>query len=368
MAGATARSEERRCATPRRLRAFAPVLAGALLALLASSPALSQARTDPVISDIHVSEHSSLFDLATRFLRHLGTEAGNASAGPPLASNPQGGGADDQQALRYRAWFEGYGLWSHVKAQDAFPGDSRSTNGGVAGLGFTPVPGASFGASVDQSRTKIAILGLPQSATIDLTQVGANASFDSGPWTLALAAVHGFGDVDSQRQDIGNAIASANYGVKLWGALGELSYLWTSGMFRIVPKVGMDYARVQSEGFRETGSIFAVEGSDQTSSRTRVFAGAEFGNSWIVDKALFDLSVYGRAVDIVQQDIGALHVIGIGGPVSLQGVGESRLGVDAGAAATLRLSAMTRFYAAYDGRFRDNFTSHSGTIGLELRW
>jgi hypothetical protein len=49
-------------------------------------------------------------------------------------------------------------------------------------------------------------------------------------------------------------------------------------------------------------------------------------------------------------------------------VAESRLGLDTGVAANLRLSAMTRLYAMYDGRFRQNFTSHTGTLGVEFRW
>jgi uncharacterized protein with beta-barrel porin domain len=249
-----------------------------------------------------------------------------------------------------------------------FTGDRRAMYGGVAGLGYTPVPGMSFGVSVDQSRTKIDIVDLPQRATIDLTQVGANAAFESGAWTLAMAGIHGFGRVNSNRDDFGGTVDTASYDAKLWGALAELSYLWTSGNFRIVPKVGADWARAETGSFAETGGPTAVVASNQVSTRTRVFAGAEFGHTWNYDRTLFDFSVYGRAVDIVQQDIGQLQIDGIGAPVSVQGVGESRLGADAGAAATWRLSSMMRVYAAYDGRYRSNFISHAATAGVEFRW
>jgi uncharacterized protein with beta-barrel porin domain len=344
----------------------------AVLFALGAMPAMAQGRTDPESGNVHVSGESALFDLGTRFLRHLGTEASNANAGPPLVSNPAGGGADlsmtAQPQQRWRAWSEGYGLWSHMSAQDTFPGDRRSTWGGVAGLGYTLAPGVSVGASVDQSRTKIGIVGLPQSATIDLTQVGANASFESGAWTFATAGIYGFGGINSRRDDIGGTVDVADYDARLWGWLGEFSYLWTSGNFRIVPKLGADWVRAEMSNFVETGGPSAVAGSSQTSMRTRVFAGAEFGHTWTLDRALFDLSAYGRAVGIVQQDISTLQVVGLGAPVSVQGVGESRLGADLGAAATYRLSSMMRFYAAYDGRFRSNFTSHTGTLGVELRW
>jgi len=34
----------------------------------------------------------------------------------------------------------------------------------------------------------------------------------------------------------------------------------------------------------------------------------------------------------------------------------------------LGLSQLARLYAAYDGRFRGNLTSHSGTVGAEFRF
>jgi outer membrane autotransporter protein len=174
--------------------------------------------------------------------------------------------------------------------------------------------------------------------------------------------------VHTERDDFGGTVDRADYDASMWGALAELSYLWTSGTFRIVPKAGADWARVRTDSFVESGGPTATTGSDQVSTRTRLFAGAEFGNTWNFDKALFDLSAYGRLVGIVQQDIGTLQVGGGAVTVPVQGVGESRLGADAGAAATWRLSSLMRVYAAYDGRFRSNFTSHAGMLGLELRW
>jgi uncharacterized protein with beta-barrel porin domain len=52
----------------------------------------------------------------------------------------------------------------------------------------------------------------------------------------------------------------------------------------------------------------------------------------------------------------------------VQGIGESRYGADAGAAASLSLTNKFRLYARYDGKFREQFVSHMGTAGVEVRW
>ena len=54
--------------------------------------------------------------------------------------------------------------------------------------------------------------------------------------------------------------------------------------------------------------------------------------------------------------------------VTVQGIGESQYGADAGAAASLSLSNNFRLYAHYDGKFRAQYESHQGTVGLEVKW
>ena len=115
-----------------------------------------------------------------------------------------------------------------------------------------------------------------------------------------------------------------------------------------------------------------VSSSGQTNRRARVLAGAEIGHTWFPTRqTMFDLSAYGRYVDIVSLDLDSMLVTSTTGafqPRTTPGVSESRSGFDAGASASYRLNQNARIYAVYDGRFRSNFESHGGTLGLELRW
>ena len=117
-----------------------------------------------------------------------------------LQEQSGGGGASEAtDAPRFRTWGEAYGISARTGAQGDFVGDRRQTWGGVARLGARVAPGVNVGVSVDQSRTTIDVPLALQAATLDLTQIGANASVDRGPWTWAIALVHGFGKVNSSR-------------------------------------------------------------------------------------------------------------------------------------------------------------------------
>jgi len=363
---------------------FAAVLTLTPWATLSSTPAAAQspspspsptptpsASPTPVPTPTQInsdlSSGGAVLDLGSNFLERLGNQASNGFSGA-LRRNPAGGGASETaEGPRYRTWGELYGISTTIGTQGDFVGDKRRTVGGVAGFGARIAPGVNVGFSVDQSHTKIDVPLALQSATLDLTQIGFNASVDKGPWTWAVAAIHGFGNIGSNR-DTGMGIAGASYGARLDGALTELSYYWDLQQSRIVPKLGLEYVRASTGALQEVGGLDPVIASGATLERARLLAGAEIGHYWIVDQKVLDLSAYGKFVDNFSQDFSSM-VVSLGAQsITVQGIGESQYGADAGASASLSLSNTARLYLNYDAKFRAALQSHQGTLGVELRW
>jgi len=315
----------------------------------------------------------TLFGLSSRYLQYLSNMGGPSAYRSMFGTgaNPNGGGAPAPiEAPRWRAWTELYGLGAKTGAQNIFPGDSRRTYGGIAGIALSVTPDAMVGLSVDQSRTGIDIVGLPQHASLDLTQVGINGAYQWGAWTFSAAGVAGVAGIDSNR-DTPSGPATASYGANVWGVVGEADYLIPLGSMRVVPKLGADWTQTRVDAYTEAGGLDAVSVPSAQADRGRIFAGVEIGNTSVTNTTVFDVSGYAKAVDILVQHVPTLTVSAVSGPatpVTVFGVTESKYGVDAGATASLRLSATTRLYAIYDGKFRDGFTSHGGSLGLEFRW
>ena len=321
----------------------------------------------PTTIDSDISAGAAVSNLGSNFLERLGDQA-TGGFGRASRSNPGGGGASEaMDAPGFRTWGEAYGVSSRTGAQGVFVGDRRQTWGGVAGLGARIAPGVNVGFSVDQSRTGIDVPLALQSATLDLTQFGFNGSVDKGPWTWAVALVHGFGKVDSIR-DTGSGTASAGYNAEINGALTELSYYWNLEQSRIVPKAALEYVHASTGSFQEVGGLDPVTATGARLERSRILLGAEIGHYWIVDRRVVDLSAYGKFVDNFEQNFNSV-VVALGPQsISVQGIGESRYGADAGAAASLSLSDTARLYLNYDGKFRAALQSHQGTMGVEVKW
>jgi uncharacterized protein with beta-barrel porin domain len=323
----------------------------------------------PTPSDVNseMSANSAVANLGSNFLERLGQQA-SYGFGSGLRRNPGGGGASEAtDAPAFRMWGETYGISATNGAQGDFVGDRRQTWGGVAGFGGRIAPGVNVGVSVDQSHTSIDVPLALQSAGLDLTQFGVNASVDRGPWTWAVALVHGFGQINSAR-DTGAGFASAGYGAHIDGALTELSYYWSFDQSRIVPKAAFEYVRAATGSFQEMGGLDPVSATGTTMERSRILIGAEVGHYWIINQRILDLSAYGKFVDNLTQNFSAT-IVSLGPEsITVQGIGESRYGADAGASASLSLNDTVRLYVNYDGKFRAINQSHQGTLGVEVKW
>jgi uncharacterized protein with beta-barrel porin domain len=331
------------------------------------APARLPPPPDPTFPAFDFSTGATLANLGSNFLERLGDQA-SGGFGRGLRDNPGGGGASsatDGQTLR--SWAELYGISSRTGAQGVFAGDRRQTVGGIAGIGARIAPGVNVGFSIDQSQTGIDVPLAMQSARLDLTQFGFNASIDKGPWTWAIALVHGSGKIDSHR-DTGLGVASAVYRGQIDGALTELSYFWTMDQSRIVPKAALELLHAATGPFQEIGGLNPVTASDATLDRARMLLGAEVGHYWIIDRRIIDLSAYGKFVDNFEQKFNTTTISLGPQSITVQGIGESRYGADAGASVSVILSNTGRFYLNYDGKFRAAFQSHQGTMGFELKW
>ena len=314
-----------------------------------------------------LSAGATVTNLGSSFLERLGNQASNGF-NRMSRNNPGGGGASEAtEAPRFRTWFEGYGISARNDAIGDFVGDRRKIFGGVAGFGARLAPGVNVGFSVDQSHTDIDVPLALQSATIDLTQFGFNASVDKGPWTWAIAVVHGFGRINSSR-DTGLGLATAGYNARLDGALSELSYYLDKDQSRLVPKAALEYVRARTGAFQEIGGLDPVLATSASAERMRLMIGAEIGRYWIFDRKVFDVSAYGKFVDNLVQNFSDITVSLGSQSITLQGIGESRYGADAGAAASLSMTSTARLYINYDAKFRAAMQSHQGTVGVEFKW
>lgn len=359
------------------------IVAAAALTTVVATPAVAQSictvcppppppPAPPPAADptVHGRITGAGIEAATRFLRRLDDRGWATVAGRERG----GGGADATPSASvvqsFRAWTEAYGVETRLSDQGAIPGERRRANGFIAGIGAFLGPDAAIGIAVDSGVSHVDVAGIPQHGRLAMTQIGINAAYQYALWSISVSAIYGAGDVGVQRGD-GINVSSADYGARVWGGIGEIAYNgWSIDDWRIVPKLGADWTLSHSDGFTETGGADPVTGTAQESERARAWLGLEVGRSFSSAVAVVDLSVYGRVVDVFYARDQLAEVTSAAAPTArlVQVANEGSWGVDWGAAASVQVAPMMRFYAVYDGRYREHADSHGGTLGVELRW
>jgi len=262
---------------------------------------------------------------------------------------------------------EAYGGFGHINSDPGrFVPGARTEFGGVTGgFGGNPWPGVMLGWVFDVSRVDMTTNDAfaPESSRVDMVKTGPFGSFRLGDFTLAFLAIAGRGDVGT---DSGSAaaggVASAGYGLNTQSGGGEVSFdLRRLIGVSIAPQFGYQYARVETDGFTESGSPFALRGRSNAVQRQRAWLGAVWRESYDVGPLRADVRAYGRLINLwgdTDGDTDALFLAVPGaGQVNLSG--PQLDGVAAQWGIRVRVPFLVGVaQASYDGQTGAGFDSH----------
>jgi hypothetical protein len=283
------------------------------------------------IGTVHAAVQSGLFDLGGRLLRRLG-EA------------------------------EADGLWGDAYGMRVRHGDRRLTSGLAAGYSLAAAPGLRLTMAVDHGWVDIDVPGALEAGDLQLTEIGASARLDRGPFSAALSGVYGFGSADTLRSIAG--ASRADYDVRLAGASLDVGYTLDAGRgWRISPVAGLDHVRIRSDRFTETDALGLVAG-DHDADRTRASAGVEIDHH----TGAVALSASARYVAILDGDERILPVafaVAPGTTLLMEGSREPDT-AQFGVHAQFTVAPGAAIAIGYDGRFGDDYEGHAASLGLSI--
>ena len=313
------------------------------------------------IGTVHAAVIEAGFDQAERFGRRLLDDLGGRGTGQaPLTR-------------RLHLWLEPYAWRAVTSADGSIVGNRRTGYGMNGGLGYALTPHLMIGAAADVGTTNIDDVGANEHAGVDTTQIGVSADWHGSVFYAHLAGSYGWARATTNVTPTGfTQTAAAAYRLRTASASGEigahLTLPGTTGL-TLTPALGLGHADTHSTGFAESGSIVALVDPAGDYDRTKAWAGltAETRRGVGAHGSL-DISVYGRAVEILGSRNVALPTTFVGStiPLTIAGVRASRLGADFGASLGYDFDQRVRLFAAGDARLRDGFTSETASAGLRI--
>lgn len=231
--------------------------------------------------------------------------------------DPAFGGGGDRPWAVFAEAFGGYGRLNADPSR-YLPGARTEFGGLSSGIAGVPLPGIVAGWIFDASRVSMATNDpfAPESSRMDLVKTGPFGSFRLGDLTISLLAVGGRGDSATRSGSAAaGGVASAGYGMTMATGGGEVAMNLRHLLgIPVTPQFGYQYARVETEGFAETGSPFALRAQGGSSERQRMWVGAIWSDGYEIGPFRVEPRAYLRVMNLWGDTDGASNAVFAGFP------------------------------------------------------
>ena len=192
----------------------------------------------------------------------------------------------------------------------------------------------------------------------------AYGEYKPSNWYVNGIASYGMSDYSEKRHILYGV--DADYNVKSYGLQAMTGYDFHMDNYTLTPEAGLRYAHLRQDGYTDTaGQHVGAENSDILTGIIGVKADTnielENGISLRPEARL------AMTYDLMNADNNANVNIG-NSYYQIDGEELDRFGIEAGAGLTAQLNDAWDLSAGYEGRFRDDYTDHSGILSAKYKF
>jgi len=279
--------------------------------------------------------------------------------------------ADVAVAGEGELWLKAFGGWGSSSGGDV-SGLERGTTGTLLGYDVQVGNGWRAGVFGGFGQSSLSLDETAARVSADNYHVGAYASGDAGPFTLALGGAYTRNDADSRRYVTYGSIdetLTADYGIDTTQVFGEVSYKFETDYGMFAPFLGLAHVRSSTDGFVEKGGDAALSSAGDVVATTFATLGLRTSQ---------DLDLGGVAATF-RGEIGWRHAFGDVDPtVDLALAGGSDFAIVGApiaqdsavvsAALDFELAPQSTLSLGYAGQYSSEASSHNVSAALKVRF
>lgn len=317
-------------------------------ALTALAPEVS-----PVVKTASVDHSNQVFNAVST--RMSGGVVGSAAEGKSSGDSALDGGATWVQLLANKTEFDGnskaHGFDS--KSAGIALGAEKQINGEVkAGAGYAYTSG-----DIDAFMRDI---------DVDTHTVFAYGEYKPNNWFVNGVASYSFSDYD-ERKNVAGSRYKAKYDVDNIGLQAMTGYDTELNNVDVTPVAGLRYNRIHRDGY--TDSVGQRVSSDTMDVLTAV-AGVKIGKDFATDQGMRwrPEARVAMTYDLVSDKENAVVGLLNGSSYFVEGERLDRFGIEAGLGLTVDVNDNLEAVVGYEGRFREDYTDHTGMISAKYKF
>jgi len=182
------------------------------------------------------------------------------------------------------AWMKVLGSAGNMDSDGGLDGYDSRTAGIIVGIDRPVGDGALAGITAGYSATSIDGDNGSADATINTPRIGLYGSMNMGNVNFDATVGYAKSEIDADRQTI-LGTASSSHDQDEYSAALQASRLYAYGAYNVLPRLGAQYAHIQSDAYSETGLLAADVYKDSLDS-LQPFMGASVSRNWQTSRAL----------------------------------------------------------------------------------
>ncbi len=184
-------------------------------------------------------------------------------------------------------------------------------------------------------------------------------------WYVNGIASYGMSDYDEKKHTSVGTI-DGSYDVETYGLQAMTGYEMNVGGYNLTPEAGLRYAHIKQDSYRDSaGQKISADDQDILTGIVGVKANKDFAlESGTILRPEVRLAM---TYDLMDGDNNAVVNVG-GSSYRINGEELDPFGIEAGAGVTAELSDNWDVTAGYQGRFRSDYTDHTGLLSAKYKF
>lgn len=282
---------------------------------------------------------------------------------------------DDCPSDRWSTWVEGFGAAANLASDGNANGLNYSTGGVLVGVERRFNDCTKVGLVGGYSNT-FATQDDDDTASIDGGQIAAFLHRDFNQLYFTGIAAYGYNSYATTRQiefaEI-DRTAHANYGGNNFSFYNEIGRTLYGRYVHLQPYAALEYINVRQNAFTETGAdSIDIASNGETADAFRGLLGSRVFSNFVTDAGRI-LTIEGRAAwrhEFLDESrvLDAAFAGVSGSSFAIAGMNVDRDMAILGLGTTYHVTSAFSLFANYDALTSENYTSHTGSGGMQVAW
>ena len=284
-------------------------------------------------------------------------------SGGHVASAAQGKSSGDGMFNKAAAWVRTLFNKSELDDTSKAKGFDVETTG--VALGFHKEVAENVKAGVAYAYGDTSVDGHHRDTDVDSHTFMLYGEYKPSDWYVNAIASYGMSDYDESKHTAVGKI-KGSYDVETYGLQAMTGYDFNVNGYTLTPEAGLRYAHIKQDSYRDSaGQRISSDNQDILTG----IAGIKASKDFALDNGmkLRPEARLAMTYDLMDGENDAIVNIG-SASYRINGEQLDRFGIEAGAGLTAELNEEWDVSAGYEGKFRDDFSDHTGILSAKYKF